>query len=237
MKNNVIIHAVIPARSGSKGLPHKNIKLLNGKPLMAYTIEFANKLNLDKVICSTDSDQYADIATQYGAEVPFLRSDFASTSKSMEQDILKDMFNKFKKNNISLPNIIVWLRPTFVFRSLNHVKKCIDMLLNNNSLSAARTICLAESRLYSKTKNHIIPDFETYGKSMVRRQDIIDKYKVFSTDVFRCDGGMVNDNFLGDNVAGVTTSKICGLDIDDITDFYIVESLLKHKPEILYEYM
>ena len=103
------------------------------------------------MICSTDSDQYADIATRYGAEVPFLRSSFASTSQAMEQDILNDLFDKFKKIIIT-PDIIVWLRPTFVFRNLKHVKKCIDTLLNDNSLSAARTICLSESRLYSKSK-------------------------------------------------------------------------------------
>ena len=80
--------AIIPARSGSKGLKDKNIKKLNGKPLMAYSIEAARESNLyDCIHVSTDSELYADIAIQYGAEVPFLRtnetaSDTASTMQS-----------------------------------------------------------------------------------------------------------------------------------------------------------
>ena len=69
--------AIIPARSGSKGLKDKNIKLLNGKPLLAYTIEAARESGLfDEIMVSTDSQEYADIAKQWGANVPFLRSTF-----------------------------------------------------------------------------------------------------------------------------------------------------------------
>ena len=72
--------AIIPARSGSKGLPDKNIRLLNGKPLIAYTIEAAQKSNqFDTVMVSTDSEKYAELAREYGAEVPFLRSKQTST--------------------------------------------------------------------------------------------------------------------------------------------------------------
>ena len=67
------IYAIIPARSGSKGLPNKNIKDLNGKPLMTYSIDFAKKIGVDRIFCSTDSQQYAKIAEQYGAEVPFFK--------------------------------------------------------------------------------------------------------------------------------------------------------------------
>jgi len=68
------ILAVIPARSGSKSLPHKNIKNLNGKPLLAYSIEYANQSSLiSKTIVSTDNEDYAKIAVEYGASVPFLR--------------------------------------------------------------------------------------------------------------------------------------------------------------------
>ena len=68
--------AIIPARSGSKGLKDKNIKLLSGKPLIAYSIESALESGLfDEVMVSTDSEQYAQIAREYGAKVPFLRSE------------------------------------------------------------------------------------------------------------------------------------------------------------------
>jgi len=66
--------AIIPARAGSKGLKDKNIKLLNGKPMLAYTIEAAKESGLfEEIMVSTDSEKYAEIAKQWGASVPFLR--------------------------------------------------------------------------------------------------------------------------------------------------------------------
>ena len=67
------IYAIVPARSGSRGLPDKNIKVLAGKPLIAYSIDFAKRLGVDRIFCSTDSKEYACIAKTHGAEVPFLR--------------------------------------------------------------------------------------------------------------------------------------------------------------------
>ena len=75
--------AIIPARSGSKGLPDKNLRMVNGKPLMAYTIEAALESGcFDTVHVSPDSEKYAEIARQYGADVPFLRSEALATDTS-----------------------------------------------------------------------------------------------------------------------------------------------------------
>jgi CMP-N-acetylneuraminic acid synthetase len=154
------IYAIIPARSGSKGLPDKNIKDLAGKPLFAYSIDFAKKLNVDRIFCSTDSSVYAELAKKHGAEVPFLRSEEAASSTAMEQDILKDLYTSFEKENIPQPDILVWLRPTFVFRNLNDVKKCINLLKNNRSYTAARTVCESEARLYKVENEILMPMFE-----------------------------------------------------------------------------
>lgn len=219
------IYAIVPARSGSTGLPNKNIKHLAGRPLIDYAIQFAKALAVDRVFCSTDSPEYAQIALQCGAEVPFLRAKEAATSSAMEQDILVDLYQKFKDNEIPQPDIIVWLRPTFVFRDIQDVKQCIKMLMNDRSLTAARTICDTEARLYDLQDNILVPEFDDQGKSMIRRQDIGARYKVFSTDVFRADHYDTSDDYLGRRVAGVVTNKICGLDIDDEIDFHIVEAL------------
>jgi CMP-N,N'-diacetyllegionaminic acid synthase len=232
-----MIYAIIPARSGSVGLTNKNIKLLNGIPLMAYSIQFARLLKVDKIICSTDSEEYAEIAKKYGAEVPFLRSDESSCSTAMEQDILYDLYRKFEHNNIEQPDIIVWLRPTFVFRQVKDVKQCIELLLNDTSLSAVRTVCEAEGRLYKVEGKNLIPNFNDGGKSMIRRQDFGERYKVFSTDVFRADSRIVSDDFLGRKVGAVITNKLCGLDIDDVFDFNIVENILKYNKSLVDEYI
>ena len=231
----MIIYAIIPARSGSKGLPNKNIKQIAGKPLIAHSIDFAKRLGVDRIFCSTDSQDYADIVEKYGAEAPFLRSAEASSSTAMEQDILKDLYESFEKHNIKQPDLIVWLRPTFVFRNLMDVNKCIDLLKIDKTLTAARTVCESESRLYEVENNILKPIFEDNGKSMIRRQDVKTQYKVFSTDVFRSNKKDISESFLGKKVAAVITNKLCGLDIDDEIDFKIVESIIKNNQKIINE--
>ncbi len=236
--SNKIIYAIIPARAGSKGIKNKNIKLLNEKPLISYSIEFAKALKVDKIICSTNSIEYANIAKKLGAEVPFLRSEFASGDTAMEQDILKDLYEKFKEYNIPQPDYLVWLRPTFIFRDIISVKKCIEVLDNNANITSARTVCETECRLYTIDDNNILKaDFNDQNKSMIRRQDIGKKFKVYSTDVIRSDKLNTSDDFLGRNVYGVEVNKICGYDIDDEIDFSIVESLVKYNKTLVDEYL
>ena len=240
MKNdkNKLIYAVIPARSGSKGLKDKNIKVLNGKPLIGYTIDFAKALGVDKIICSTDSKKYASIAKKLGADVPFLRSKEAANDNAMEQDILKDLYKKFKEYNIKQPDYIIWLRPTFVFRSIDAVRHCIQILNKDETITSARTVCVTESRLYKMDQSNIlIPDFNDNNKSMIRRQDVGKKFKVYSTDVIRANNYNTSDDFLGRKVYGVEVNKICGMDIDDEIDFSIVESLVKHNKTLVNEYL
>ena len=84
--------AIIPARSGSKGVPDKNIRELNDKPLLAYSIESAiNSEIFSEVMVSTDSEKYADIAKKYGASVPFLRSDENSNDTADSWSVVKEV--------------------------------------------------------------------------------------------------------------------------------------------------
>lgn len=232
-------YAIIPARSGSVGLADKNIKLINNKPLLSYSISFAKKLDgINKIICSTDSNKYAEIALKYGAEVPFLRSKKASSGKAMEEDILKDLRLKFLQNKINEPDLIVWLRPTFVFRSKVDVNECIRVLKENKNFSAARTVIEAENRLYKiNKKNNLEPSFNDNNKSMVRRQDMESSFRVYSTDVFRFKDNQFNNNFLGNKIFPVVSNRICGLDIDDSLDFEIVKNLINFSPNLVNEYL
>ena len=154
----------------------------------------------------------------------------------MEQDILKDLYEKFESFEIPQPDFLVWLRPTFVFRNVKDVKECIQLLIDNPSFTAARTVCESESRLYKVDNHQLIPSFDDGGKSMIRRQDVGLKYKVFSTDVIRAHDKNTSDDFLGRNVAAVITNKLCGLDIDDEMDFKIVESIVLNNKELIDEY-
>ncbi len=232
------IYALIPARSGSKGLKDKNIKLINERALIDYSISFAKRLSsVDRVFCSTDSQHYADIAIDCGAEVPFLRSADAAADKAMEQHILHDLREKFRSAGIEEPDLIVWLRPTFVFRSVVDVEECVQALIDDNTLSAARTVVEAENRLYSVDEGKLYPNFQDMGKSMMRRQDMKNSFKVFSTDVFRFKGNPFRDDFLGARIKPVITNSICGMDIDTKFDFELVKLLIENSKESINEYL
>ena len=124
MNKKINFWAIIPARSGSKGLKDKNIKPFLSKPLLVHSINFAKKLKfINKIILSTDSNKYKKIGIKNGAEVPFLRSKKASLSHSMEEDVLEDIRIKTLKINEELPDYILWLRPTCPLRDLKLYNK------------------------------------------------------------------------------------------------------------------
>lgn len=115
--------AIIPARSGSKGLKDKNIIDLCGKPLMAYSIEAALETELfAKVIVSTDSDHYADVARQWGAEV-MMRGEAQSNDKATTYDVLVDLLARLKEDY----DYFVLLQPTSPLRNATHVKEAVEL--------------------------------------------------------------------------------------------------------------
>lgn len=223
--NQLRIWAVIAARSGSKGLPGKNIRLLAGKPLIAHSINFAISSGLfEKVLLSTDSEEYARIGEQFGAWVPFLRGKDAAQDESMEEHVLADLDQKLKSNRISPPDIIVWLRPTFPFRAIDDLKYALEKM--NDGVDSVRLVTQGESRLYEIHDDFLVPRFDDRGRSMIRRQELPESYKVFHTDIFWYRNIANGEKFLGDKVRAVLVHKICAMDVDGIEDFEMVEALM-----------
>ena len=135
--------AIIPARSGSKGLKDKNIKLLNGKPLMAYTIEAALKSEqFDDVMVSTDSEKYAEIAKSFGAKVPFLRSAETSTDKASSWDTVAEVLGRYAENGQTFETLCL-LQPTSPFRTAEDIKNAYE-LYNSKADFAVISVCEAE---------------------------------------------------------------------------------------------
>ena len=111
------ILGLIPARAGSKGVPKKNIKKLNGKPLLKYTSDIALKTKLlDKLIVSTDSQEIANTALQLGIEVPFLRPSHLSKSNSPTLPVIKHALKYFSKKTFSMMRFVYYKLP----RLLDH---------------------------------------------------------------------------------------------------------------------
>ncbi len=107
------VYAIIPARGGSKGVPKKNIRLLAGHPLIAYSIVAARRCRrIDSVIVSTDSQEIADVSRAYGAEVPFLRPKELAQDRSADIDFIRHALDWFEEHDHVEPEMLVHLRPT-----------------------------------------------------------------------------------------------------------------------------
>lgn len=136
--NNTI--AIIPARSGSKTLADKNIKLLSGHPLIAYSIAVAKlSKKIDRVMVSTNSKQYADIAKHYGAEVPFIRPDLYSSDTSTDREFLIHAMNWLNDNENKIPEYWVHLRPTTPLRNIEVIDKAIESIKSDKKSTSLRS--------------------------------------------------------------------------------------------------
>jgi N-acylneuraminate cytidylyltransferase len=130
--------AIIPARSGSKGVPGKNIKLLGEIPLFAFSIIAAKMMpSVSRVIVSTDSEEYAEIAKEYGAEVPFLRPNEISGDKSTDFDLFLHALNWFKENENLVPEYILHLRPTTPLRNPQIMEDAVRLFIENKNLASS----------------------------------------------------------------------------------------------------
>jgi len=129
-----MICAFIPARGGSKGIPGKNIKLLGGKPLIAYTIEAALKAKLDRVIVSTEDKEIKKIAKQYGAEVLDRPEKLAQDDTPMFVLLDKEI-----PRIEPIPEMVVLLQPTVPFRRVMHIKAAMNTLAKNEDYDSILT--------------------------------------------------------------------------------------------------
>jgi hypothetical protein len=178
----MIILCLIPARSGSKGIPDKNIKLLNNKPLMAHSIEqakgtkyYENKQM--RIVLTTDSKQYADIGKEYGAEVPVLRPSEISQDLSSDLEFMKHMIDYLKITENYNPDIILQLRPTQPMRKIEDINKCLDLFIENyENYDSLRTIVPYEKspyKMYEIENNTLKPLFSNV---IINNKNIIEPY-------------------------------------------------------------
>jgi len=237
LKNNNIV-ALIPARSESKGVPNKNIKLLGGVPLIAYSIKAALKSNLiDRVIVSTDSEDYAKIAREFGAEVPFLRPSEISGDSATDLEFFKDAINWFQDNEGEVPDYFVHLRPTTPFRDPKVIDAALEIFLGSDfsALRSAHKMSESSYKTFeiedNKLKSLCVGRFDIEG-SNVARQAYPQTYDANGyVDVIR--SKMVTQNGLihGDRVKAYVTDV--SHEVDEISDFEFLEYLVEKTPDLM----
>lgn len=168
--------AIIPARSGSKGLADKNIRDLCGKPLLAYSIDAALKSHqFDTVMVSTDSEKYADIAVEYGAEVPFLRKPYTSCDTASSWDAVIEVLDEYKKLGKTFDSFCL-LQPTSPLRTFKDINMAYEIYRRNNALFIVSITELEHPLSWCGTigKNNSLVEFNV-RKNDVPRQ-MIDTY-------------------------------------------------------------
>jgi CMP-N,N'-diacetyllegionaminic acid synthase len=219
--------AIIPARSGSKGFPGKNISTIMGVPLITHSINFAKKLKfVNKIILSTDSDEYATIGRQSGAEVPFLRSSEASQDLSMEEDILEDIRLNCLQHNINIPEDILWLRPTHPFRDIAVYNEAYFKYITGQ-FSSVCIVTMEDPRIFFNRNEFLQSELTNFNnRSMVRRQDCENSYRIFGGEFFPFPLHY-DKQFLGKSVGFKITNKLCKFDIDYPEDIEYIEYLLR----------
>ena len=136
--------ALIPARSGSKGIPDKNIRLFRDVPLLAHSVRHAREARtITRTIVSTDSTAYAEIARQFGAEVPFLRPSEIAGDLSADIDVFRHALEWLKREERYEPDICVHLRPTYPVRRVSDIDAIVQLLLDHPDLDAVRSVVAA----------------------------------------------------------------------------------------------
>jgi CMP-N-acetylneuraminic acid synthetase len=143
------ILALIPARSGSKSIPDKNIRAFAGKPLLAHSIEHARAARCTgRVIVSTDSEAYAEIARSYGAETPFLRPESLARDESTDLAVFLHALDWLRDHEGWQPDIVVHLRPTYPNRDPHDIDRVVEILRRDDSLDSVRTVAPAPATPY-----------------------------------------------------------------------------------------
>jgi CMP-N-acetylneuraminic acid synthetase len=227
-------YALIPARSGSKGLPDKNILPIAGHPLLAYSIAFGRTIPVERVILSTDSPRYAEIGRAYGAECPLLRGAQAASDTAMEEDILADLDARLPGLGIPLPDIWVWLKPTCPFRDPAAVAEGIAALRDRPELDSVRIVTEADARLHRiNAEGYLEPAPPSWDptRSKMRRSEFEKVYQPFNLEIFRHEGWRARGSlFMGRRIHPIVLPRITGLDVDDRDGFDLIRTLIEADP-------
>lgn len=239
MIDNARILAIVPARSGSKGLPGKNIRMLHGKPLLAWPIAAArNSRYIDKVVISTDSQAYADIAREHGAEVPCLRPPELAADTAPSSAAVIHMLDTLEAKGEHY-DYLVLLEPTSPLTEGSDVDAALESLVRNRAVADA---LVSVSELNSshpafavkRSSEGLVSPFAAVDFTRLpRRQDIDPVYAldgslyISATDFYRRTLSFCHDRTLSHVMPHYKSHEV-----DDLIDFICIEAILNHYEQV-----
>lgn len=229
------ILAIVPARGGSKGLPGKNIRPLLGKPLIGWSIEQAKASQyIDRIYISTDSQEIADTAKSYlEGQAIELRPPELATDTAPSSAFIAYTINKLKNEGETFDYIIL-LEPTSPLRDVDDIDHSIEMLLNHPVAESLLSVVRAEdanpSFMVTISDNGLMQPYLADTVGGMRRQDINDVYYFEGTVyISKCSTFLEKRTFLHKKTLSYVVPKWKSFEIDDMTDFIIIEALMREK--------
>jgi CMP-N,N'-diacetyllegionaminic acid synthase len=236
MDHAIKLLATICARGGSKGVPGKNIRNLLGKPLIAHTIELALASKLfEHVVVSTDSEEIAEIARSYGAEVPFLRPKELANDTCPKWPAVRYTLLEYEKISGDVYDVIVDLDPTSPLRNIDDIKNCITLLNEKEAPNVITAMPARRSPYFNLIEEY--PDgriglAKTTETPITCRQDSPKCYDMnASIYVWSRNAILNNDSVFLDKTALYVMPDERSIDIDCELDFQFVEFLATKKTE------
>lgn len=233
MINELKVLGLVAARGGSKGLPGKNIRLLCGKPLVAWSIDAGKAApSLDAVVVSTDDQAIADAARRAGAEVPFLRPASLAGDSASSVDVVLHAIDRLAASGRNF-DIVVLLEPTSPLRAPVDIERGLDRMLESKA-GAVVSVCRAGSAhpafMFRQGEDLRLRPFMERQPTGLRRQEIDELYFLDGTlYASRIDVLRLKRSFYHDDTVGYEVPKWKSLEIDDLDDFLMVEALAMHK--------
>lgn len=221
--------AIIPARSGSKGLRDKNIRELCGKPLMAYTINEAIKSGVfSNIMVSTDSEKYAGIAIEYGAEVPFLRSEKTSSDQAGSWDVVKEVLNNYMERGMDYDSVCL-LQPTSPLRTSEDIVAAYKEFSEKEAESIIGVCESDHSPLWMNTlpEDLCMENFVRKDLRGANRQQLDVYYRINGAMYIRTVSSILENKSVYDYSFAYIMPRERSVDIDTMLDFVLAEALLK----------
>lgn len=225
------ILGVITARGGSKGLPQKNIKILGGKPLIAYTIEQAKKSKLvSHLIISTDDSKIIDIAKQHGVDAPFVRPAELANDQAKHIDVMKHAI-QFMENKLGIIfDYVVIFQPTSPFRTADDIDETINKVLKHDADSGYTLVELHSGHptKIKKIDGDFVKGYFVEELEGARRQDLPKAYiRNGAVYVIKRDVIMKKNRLYGDKIVGHIMPIDRSVDIDNEYDWALAEHMYK----------
>ena len=216
------ILAIIPARAGSKRIPHKNIRFLGGKPMIAYIIETAKKVNaLDRVIVSTEDSEIATIAEKYGAEIPFMRPKELATDEVATLPVLQHALKELEKQGY-VPDYVLLLYATSPLLLAERIEQAIDLALTKDA-DAVLSGTLDKGHYWIETKK----GYERLYPLIVKNSQLTKAIFKENGAIYLAKTGIMRQNNSPNIILPFIMEEGENIDVDTIEDFDRVEKILK----------